>query len=381
MNSQIEHSLLTDRAAAAARPDEQALQDWGAEQRVFVSSVIVEYGDYRQAAVAAIETLSAEPVWFEQFGGRDSDPNEAYLAEVRSSTVYVGLLGARYGQPLADRYSATHQEFLEAERSGLRTSVWAQKDADREGPQQSFFEQVRAFEVTGGYTTPAELQAGLAKRLREIAAQDLSPWVKLGGLIFRATEIEERGAVVIVRASVRDGGVTAALRGLQEGFGRRSMLLSYNDRTLLVEVRSVNAVTRAGRAVSFEIELNASAVAQPTRVSFNGISWTDLTRLALRVSLFGEENPLGIMHHMASLPNPFPALRAAGVAEEALRAIARLLLNEILVVERGVQRITGFQLGREVRGQRRLRLVWQEPAPYSNRPAPPPIEIEGDVSM
>lgn len=77
----------------------------------------------------------------------------------------------------------------------------------------------------------------------------------------------------------------------------------------------------------------------------------------------------------------FPALREAGVAEEALRPIARLLLNEILVVERGVQRITGFQLGREVGGLRRLRLVWQEPAPYSNRPAPPPIEIEGDVSM
>jgi len=70
VNPQIEHSLLIDRAAAAARPDEQAIQDWGGEQRVFVSSVIVGYGEYRHAAVAAIEALSAEPVWFEQFGGR-----------------------------------------------------------------------------------------------------------------------------------------------------------------------------------------------------------------------------------------------------------------------------------------------------------------------
>jgi hypothetical protein len=63
---------------------------------------------------------------WERFGGRDSDPNEAYLAEVRSSTIYVGLLGARYGRLLPDRYSATHQEFREAEREGLRTSVWAE---------------------------------------------------------------------------------------------------------------------------------------------------------------------------------------------------------------------------------------------------------------
>lgn len=310
MNSQIEHSLLIDGAAAAARPDEQAIQDWGAEQRVFVSSVIVEYGEYRQAAVAAIEALGAEPVWFEQFGGRDSDPNEAYLAEARSSTIYVGLLGARYGRPLADRYSATHQEYREAERSGLRTSVWAQTDADREGPQQSFYEEVRAFEVTGGYTTPAVLQAGLEKRLREIAAQDLSPWVKLGGLVFRATEIEERGPTVTVRANVRDDSVTAALRGLTEGYGRRSMLFSYTDRTLMVEVGSINAVTRAGRAVNFEIELKASAVGQPTRMSYNGASWTEMTQLALRVSLFGEENPLG--HHAPHGQPAEPVPRAQG---------------------------------------------------------------------
>jgi hypothetical protein len=379
VNSQIEHTLLIDRAAAAARPDEQAIQDWAAEQRVFVSSVMADYGEYREAVVAAVEALGAEPVCFERFGGRDSDPNEAYLAEVRSSTIYVGLLGARYGRPLADRYSATHQEFREAERSGLRTSVWAQADAEREGPQQSFYEEVRTFEVTGSYTTPADLRTGLEKRLREIAAQDLSPWVKLGGLIFRATEIEERGTTVIVKATVRDDTVIAAVRGLGEGFGRRGMLLSYTDRTMIVEVASVHATTRAGRAVYFELELKASAVGQPTRMTFNGITWVDMTKLAIRVSLFGEENPLGIMHHIAALSNPFPALSRAGVPEEALRPIAHLLLNEVLVVERGIQRITGFQLGRDVGGRRRLRLAWQEPAPYSNTPVPPPVEIEGEL--
>jgi hypothetical protein len=343
----IEHSLLVDRAAAT-RPDEDAIRDWGAEQRVFVSSVMDGYADYRQAAVAAIEAVGAEPVWFEHFGGRDSDPNEAYLGEVRSSTVYLGLLGARYGRPLADRYSATHQEFLEAERSGLRSTVWAQEEVEREGPQQSFFEEVRAFAVTGSYGSPDELRHGVEQRLRALAAEDLSPWVKLGGLVFRASEIQERSGTVVIRAVVRDPDVAGSLRAYEDRFKRRATLLSFADRT--------------------------------TRISFNGTSWDELTKVAIAVSLFGEPNPLGVMEHMVQMPSPFPALRQAGVSEESLRPIARLMVSEILVVERGVERLLHFQLGRPIAGQRRLRIGYQVPAQYSNQAAPGPFEVDGEVA-
>jgi len=381
VNSQIEHTLLIDRAAAASRPDEQAIRDWAADQRVFISSVISGYSEYREAAVAAVEALGAEPVCWERFGGRDSDPNESYLAEVRSSAIYVGLLGSRYGGLLPDRYSATHQEFREAERDGLRTTVWAQEGVDREGPQQSFFEEVRAFGVTGSYGTPGELRERLGTRLGEIAAEDLSPWVKLGGLIFRATEVEERGAGVVVRATIRDQAVIAAVRALGEGPGRRSVLLSYADRTVMANVQAVAGITRTGRAVAFEIELKASPVGQPTRVTFNGIPWAELSQLAVRVSFFGEANQLGSMSHMASLPNPFAAIAEAGVAEEAIRPISRLLVSEILIVERGVQRLTTYQLGKEINGHRRLKLGWEEPALYINTPPPELIELQGDVTV
>jgi hypothetical protein len=59
-------------------------------------------------------------------------------------------------------------------------------------------------------------------------------------------------------------------------------------------------------------------------------------RTLLRVSLFGERNPFGPMHHFGEITNPFPTLRAAAIPEEALRPVARLLLSEILVTERGV---------------------------------------------
>jgi hypothetical protein len=379
MNTSIEHTLLIDRAAAAARPDDQAIRDWATDQRVFLSSVIDGYREYREAAVAAIEAVGAEPVWFERFGGRDSDPNEAYLSEVRSSTVYVGLLGARYGRPLADRYSATHQEFLEAERSGLRTSVWAQEDIEREGPQQSFLEEVRAFGVTGGYRTPQELQRRVEERLRALAAEDLSPWVKLGGLVFRAREIRERSGTVVVRAVVRDQDVIAALRAFDERHGRHTTLLSFPDRTVGAEVQAVATTTRAARAVEFELELKVSQPPQPTRIAFNRASWDELTNLAIRVSWFGEPNPLGLMQHMAQISNPFPALQQAGVSEESLRPIARLMMSEILVVERGIERLVRFQLGRSIRGRRRLAIGYQMPPGYSNAPAPAPFEVEGDV--
>ena len=371
--------LLIDRAAAAARPDEQAVRDWASEQRVFVSSVIDGYEQYRRATVAAIEALGAEAVWFERFGGRDCDPGEAYLSEVRSSTIYLGLLGARYGRPLADRYSATHQEFLEAERRGLRTSVWAQEEVEREGPQQSFLEEVRAFGVTGAYRSPEELRQGVEERLRGLAAEDLSPWVKLGGLVFRAREIRERSGTVAIGAVVRDQDVIAAMRGLGQGHGRRTTLLSFPDRTVAAEVHALATTTRAARAVEFELELKVREPPQPTRIAFNGASWDELTKVAIEVSLFGTPNPLGSMAHMVQIANPFPVLEQAGVSEESLRPIARLMLSEILTVERGIERLVHFRLGRSIRGRRALAIGYQVPAAYSNQPSPAPFELEGEV--
>lgn len=372
--------LLIDRASAAVRADESAVRDWGREQRVFVSSLIDGYGEYRQAAIDAITGIDAQPVAFERFGGRDSDPHEAYISEVRSSTQYVGLLGARYGRPLPDRFSATHAEFREAEADGVRTSVWVQEDVDREGPQQSFVDEVRAFQVTGSFRSPDELEQRLAERLRVIASEELAPWVKLGDVVFRAVEITETSDVAHVHAHVRDPTVVDALRALTDR-GRRSRLpFAYGNRVLIAEPLGVSTTTRAGRSVSIELELRTMQTNAPTRISFNGSSWDELTELAVRVSVLGEANPLGIMSHMVELPNPFSALQAARRPEEALRPIARLLLSELLVIERGVARITDFALGQPAHGGRRLRLGWQNPSPYYGQSAPPPNLIEGTIA-
>lgn len=372
-------ALLIDRAAAAERPGREAILEWAAQQRVFVSSVIEGYTEPRTAAVGAIEAVGATPVWFERFGGRDSDPNQAYLDEVRSSDIYVGLLGARYGRPLASRYSATHEEYREAEQQGLRLTVWVEQGASREGPQQSFLEEARQFNVMGGFSSLNELASGLEQRLIDIAAEDVSPWCKLGRIIFRARRIVERQGQVRIEATVKDPQVADALGALNEPFTGREQSLTYSGRTLAARVSGVETTTRAARSRDVVIDASVEGLPQPTTYSFQGTSWDDMTELGLKVSLLGEPNPLGIMSNQAEMSNPLPDVVAAGVSAEALRAVSELVLTEVLVTERGAARVLRLRLGASIGGRRAFQLEWQ-PGNQYGQTAEPRV-VRGEIPL
>lgn len=106
--------VLVDLAAAAETPTEADIRAWASGQRVFISSVMGGMRDVRTAAADAVERLGATPVLFERFGGMDADPSDAYLGQVRSSSIYLGLLGRAYGRQLPSGFSATHEEYLTA---------------------------------------------------------------------------------------------------------------------------------------------------------------------------------------------------------------------------------------------------------------------------
>jgi hypothetical protein len=72
--------VIIDLQASPRQPTEAALEGWGAEQRVFISSVMQGLELERQAVAAAVERIGAEPVMFERFGGRDDAPDKAYLS-------------------------------------------------------------------------------------------------------------------------------------------------------------------------------------------------------------------------------------------------------------------------------------------------------------
>lgn len=162
-------TVVVDVGAAQALSVAE-VRSWAGDQRVFVSSVMAGMEAERTAVVAAIKDLGAAPVWFEGFGGRDDDPEAAYLAEVAASDIYVGILGERYGRPLSTGYSATHAEYREDVKRGLRLSVWV-SDGSLSGPQRDFLDEVRVFRTTGSYSTPVDLGEKVANRLRVLAAE------------------------------------------------------------------------------------------------------------------------------------------------------------------------------------------------------------------
>jgi len=82
--------------------------------RVFISSIIAGYEEYRNAASEAIQSLGHEVVRAEEFAASPTSPQVACLSGVRSADVIVVLLGARYGANQPSGLSATHEEFREA---------------------------------------------------------------------------------------------------------------------------------------------------------------------------------------------------------------------------------------------------------------------------
>lgn len=375
--------VLVDQASAAAMPAEPDLRDFLAGQRVFVSSAMAALANEREAVAAAISQLGAEPIWFEAFGGRDADPEAAYLAEVRSSTIYVGILGAHYGRILPSRFSATHEEYREAERRGLRISVWTVADENWDGDQERFVQEVRTFHVTGTYTDPDHLAQGVAQRLKRIVAEELSPWVKLGNLIFRASQIVVAGTSLSITSHVRDAEVADALEALRPGsWGGQEVQFTDPSRSIRVRVRDVQSTARSAGSrelqIAGEIVDGSGAFGLDFSVqSQGGRTYTpnDLTELALREHLFGEINP---EPGFGALPNPLTSF-PSDIAEDALRPLLRLFLTEALVGGGRASRLVALRVGVPIAGMRHILIEWEGSTRYGNPPER--RSVEGQISI
>ena len=308
--------LLIDRAAVAHVPQDSDVREWALDKRVFISSVMAELGEERAAAANGVRSLGARPVMFEEFGGRDADPLDAYLGEVETSQIYVGILGQSYGRPLPTRFSATHTEFRHAEQQGLRMAVWALATQRREGPQQSFLDEVRAFHVVPAFRSPADLERQVGERLRGIAAEDLAPWTKLGSIVFRATKVVHAGNEVTVTARVHSDDVAHALEtAAPNDFGAgEEYRFTWAGRCRRVRVASIGSTTTTARSRLMQLQLEIVDGHQDNmlEVSLADMTPDGLTDVALRTALFDEPNPLVRQHmdFMAEMPDPLEPLRA-----------------------------------------------------------------------
>ena len=367
-------TLLIDRAAAAEVPREESVREWARDKRAFISSVMEELRDERAAAADGIRSLGARPVMFEEFGGRDADAQDAYLGEVETSQIYVGILGRRYGRPLPTRFSATHAEFRHAEQRGLRVAVWALDTPEREGPQQAFLDEVRAFHVAPVFRPSEDLHRQVGERLRGIAAEDLAPWTKLGRILFRASEVTHDGNQIVVTARVQGDDVAHALETLAPddfGFqGHGEHRFTWSGRCRQVRVANVRTTTTTARSKLMHLQLEVVEGHRDhlLELAFNGLSPDDLTDVALRAALFGEPNPLAT-RHMAFMPgmaDPLQPLRDAHVPDEIVRALTEVMIVDELVGSGRAARVTTFRLGASVGGLRRLEFAWEPPRRFTN---------------
>jgi hypothetical protein len=360
-------NLSIDNAATALTPSESDIRTWADEQRVFISSVMASLATERRVVAAAIRDLGAEPVWFEEFGGRDDDAQVSYLGEVATSSIYLGILGQAYGRLMKSRLSATHEEYREAERLGLRMSIWVSSKEDLQGDQQSFVEEVRLFHTTGSYSTPDDLASGVSVRLRRMAAEDLSPWTKLGDSIFRAQEIKDDGKTISIKATIYSPEVVAALESLRPGAwaGKRECRITYNGESYPVRIRSVQKLITNSRGAKIEVAMERAPDLQKPDISvsfsIHGETYSadDVTKINLRRVLLGEQGPRGVLMFGRKMDDPLAQMPRHQLPHEVHSAVVGLLITEALVGLGGASRVTRIRVTPQGPGDgRRISLSW-----------------------
>jgi hypothetical protein len=377
-------ALTIDLAAAAPHLADAEFAAWASSQTIFLSSVMGELASERRELVAALRAAGLQEVrWFEELGGRDEAAQEAYLTEVRASTIYLGLLGDEYGAmlPTGDYagFSATHAEYLEARDSGKRISFWARDPGGagdvREGNARKFLNDVRAFHVTGSFRSIDDLGPGVLRRLREIAVEDLAPWVKLGDIIIRGKRITAGAKSVTIEARMYD---RAVLRALQQAAGHGSGQWNRTDELAIsfldesgrgrVENLDISSTSTAFADVTLTASFERSGLNQ-MRMGMNGLSADDVVEFSLRAALFGEELPRELSRFgLRDVEDPWAGLSALRLSEDSVASLARLLLVERLLGAGDASAIEQFRLGGLRDRKRKVELTYWEPKVYTNQP-------------
>jgi hypothetical protein len=92
---------------------------------IFVGSTFIDLQSYRAAVCDALHRLETIVRGMEYFGSKPGNPTEECLKVVRSSKVYIGIFGMRYGSiPDDQEFSMTHLEYEEAQVLALPSLIY-----------------------------------------------------------------------------------------------------------------------------------------------------------------------------------------------------------------------------------------------------------------
>jgi hypothetical protein len=140
--------------------------------KVFISSLIRNYGEFRDAAARGIQALGHVATRAEDYGASPETPQQVCLAGVRDADAIVLLLFKDYGSRQESGLSATHEEYREA-RDHTRHPILAfvQDDVEPDEAQRAFIAEVQPWQCglsTERFKTPDDLQRMVTMRLHQL---------------------------------------------------------------------------------------------------------------------------------------------------------------------------------------------------------------------
>ncbi len=136
--------------------------------RIFVSSVMKKYADYREAAKIGIHQAGGHPVLVEDFPGLSVSPRNACLDGVASCDIITIIIGERGGWRAPSGKLVVEEEYEEALKRKMRILVFVQ-DTNRD-PDAQYLVDLLSDYIDGQFrpvfATPEELQRQVEKAIR-----------------------------------------------------------------------------------------------------------------------------------------------------------------------------------------------------------------------
>lgn len=149
--------------------------------RVFVSSVIEKFQEYREAARDGIVAGGGDPILVEDYPGLSVSPRTACLDGVASCDIFVVVIGDRAGWTTPSGKLVVEEEYEEARKRKIPTLAFIQ-NVEREEEAEKLAGRLSDY-VNGmfrpTFSTPAELQSAVEKALVPIINHHSNPEVDL----------------------------------------------------------------------------------------------------------------------------------------------------------------------------------------------------------
>ena len=306
-------NLILDRSAVPIPIDDSQFRAWMAGHRIFVSSLMDgEMTPFRTALRSWIHEWDGHPVMWEEINPQDERPQTAFIDGVNQSDVFVLLLGTRYGIPDASGYSPTHQEANRAKARGIPRLLFdleGPNSSDRDGKLNDWLRSMYVEVSTAKFTDANGLVCKLERRLRELASQQETTWLKLGPIVFpgRVRQVTSSGDTqFIISARATDPEVQRALSDL--GTYRTDInpdRLTWGVRSFPVSVENVESNPDSASTSEFVITCRhrPDRADSPMNYSVNGIDPSEQAEVWSRRALFGEDEVAGPTSRLSMVPS------------------------------------------------------------------------------